>query len=203
MPTEKLHITCLEITHSKTAEEIDKLVDTLEPKRTEIVDFTHSHRARLIKPMLGYDAAAIALSFLPAAGEALSGGRSMQDDAYTYHHLRRDLYTLCSSTGVKVDSRYVVPSAHLTIGRFIDASDFAREGGSDTSSPDPTKVKALVEKLEEINERLQKECWPDDAGGSASGKAFEWIVGQEKGLSNRKGTLWYGGGKEIMTGKGF
>jgi len=37
-----------------------------------MTDYTLTHRARLIKPMLSYDGAALALSFLPAAGEGLS-----------------------------------------------------------------------------------------------------------------------------------
>lgn len=109
MPQDCLHITALEITHSKKAEEIQKIVDSLSDKIPAITDYTVQHRARLIKPMIGFDASALALSFVPAAGEASARGRTKADDAYTYHHLRRDLFSRCQDIGVTVDSRYVVP----------------------------------------------------------------------------------------------
>ncbi|KAK3045627.1 hypothetical protein LTS18_013660, partial [Coniosporium uncinatum] len=94
MPLEHLHMTALEITHSRTKAEIQTLVEQLKPAVSKIVNYTLDHRARLIKPMIGYDASAIALSFVPAAGEALPEARAVTDDAYTYHHLRRDLFAL-------------------------------------------------------------------------------------------------------------
>lgn len=185
MPQDCLHITALEITHSKTTEEIQQLVDIMLDKIPSITDYTADHRTRLIKPMIGFDASALALSFVPAAGEALHSGRTHEDDEYTYHHLRRDLYSLCRETGVSVDSRYVVPSSHLTIGRFIDTKDFADA----TGAFDPRKMEGFVKKIESINEWLQKEFWPEfhperipDGG--------EWLVGEEKGLNCRMGTLW-------------
>ncbi|KAK5279199.1 hypothetical protein LTR16_007891, partial [Cryomyces antarcticus] len=111
----------------------------------EITDFTFDHRARLVKPALGFDASAIALSFVPAAGEMLASSteRTRKDDAYSYHHLRRDLYALCKSTGVEVASRYTVPSAHLTVARFIATAD--TEAG----------MQRLVQAFEEINAWLE------------------------------------------------
>ena len=79
----------MEITHSLTAPEIDALVDQMMPHVPEITEYTLTHRARLVKPMISFDAQALALSFLPAAGEA---GRSLEEDKYSYHQLRRDLY---------------------------------------------------------------------------------------------------------------
>ena len=72
MPRDNLHMTALEITHSKTAPEIDALVEQLRPVLEEVTDYTLTHRSRLVKPMITYDAQAMALSFLPAAGEGLS-----------------------------------------------------------------------------------------------------------------------------------
>ena len=109
MPQDCLHITALEVTHSKTAEEIEKIVDSMRDKVPTITDYIMEHRARLIKPMIGYDASALALSFVPAAGEPSALGRAKEEDAYTYHHLRRDLFSRCKDIGVSVDSRYVVP----------------------------------------------------------------------------------------------
>lgn len=194
MPQMSLHMTALEITHSLTAEEIDALVDKMRPHVEDIADFTKDHRARLVKPTVSYDAQALALSFLPAAGEP---GEDGHDDSYTYHHLRRDLFTKCSATGVKVASRYVIPSAHLTIGRFIKEQDLETAEGK----VDHVKVEKLVTKIEEINAWLQREYWPSNGSVKEGG---EWIVGAEKGLTCRKGTLWYGsGGENIYQGKGF
>ena len=193
MPPDCLHMTVLEIVHSKTAAEIEHLVTAMESKVPEITDFTYDHRARLVKPMLSYDAAAIALSFLPAAGE---GCKTDDTDAYTYHHLRRDMYGLCKSAGVEVASRYVVPSSHLTIARFVTQKDIS---GQDGNGVDRGKLKGLVEKLEGINEALRAKYWSQD-GMINEGS---WIIGEEKGLDYRRGTLWYGGGHSHHVGRGF
>ncbi|KAF2157636.1 hypothetical protein K461DRAFT_250769 [Myriangium duriaei CBS 260.36] len=188
MPPSNLHMTALEVTHSLTAPEIDDFVQQLSPVAQEMVDYTHSHRARLVKPKVTYDAQAMALSFLPADGEG---------DGYGYHHLRRDLYSISTKAGVKIASRYVVPSAHLTVGRFVFAEDFEMEGGGF----DAGRMKRLVEEIEGINAWLETEYWPKEDGVIKAGG--EWVVGQGKGLDHRKGTLWYGGGETIVLGKGF
>ena len=148
--------------------------------------------------MLFRSAAALALSFVPAAGEALTNGRTAIDDQFTYHHLRRNLYNLCRDTGIQVDSRYVVPSSHLTVGRFINPKDFSDSEGNQ----DPAKIKALVDKIEEINDWLKAEFWPN-TDKEIIRDGGEWIVGGEKGLNCRMGTLWYGGGESVCLGKGF
>ena len=191
MPLDCLHMTVLEMAHSRTEAEIAAMVDKMEGKIQEIVDYNYDHRARLVEPMLSYDAAAIALSFLPAAGEGLSGNEASKD-AYTYHHLRRDISALCKSTGVEVASRYVVPSSHLTIARFVTQKDFAKEESEGLSSK---KVARLVEKLDEVNTNLKLQYWLKEAG--------TWTVGEEKGLVCRRGTVWYGGGETQHSGRGF
>ncbi|GAM86538.1 hypothetical protein ANO11243_045520 [Dothideomycetidae sp. 11243] len=189
MPKDNLHMTALEITHSLTAAEISTFVDQLAPVARSVIDFPFSHRARLIKPRLELDAQALALSFLPA-----SGG---EGDEYTYHHLRRDLYSLCTEAGVKVASRYVVPSAHLTIARFVFDEDFGRGEGFDHGL-----MQRLVALVEEINGSLEREYWPSLDGEEVK-SGGQWIVGEGKGLDHRRGTLWYGGGETIVLGKGF
>ncbi|KAM3075203.1 hypothetical protein ACMFMG_007347 [Clarireedia jacksonii] len=211
MPVPNLHLTVLEITHSLTSPEITSIISNLGTETiATMCDHTYNHRARLIKPTLSYDSAALALSFLPAAGEALnntlwedtSAGvgkispsahnpRTIQDDAFTYHHLRKELFAIARSTGVSVDSRYVVPSSHITITRFLTQADH------DT----PEKRRKWIELIEEINVWLREEYWPKEGG--ERNEEGEWIVGQEKGLDCREGTLWYGGGKTVMLGKGF
>jgi hypothetical protein len=182
-------MTAMEVTHSLTAPEIEELVQTLKPAAQEIADFTFEHRARLVKPTVSFDAQALAFSLLPAAGE---GVRKVQEDRYTYHHLRRDLFDKIQAAGVKVASRYVVPSAHLTIGRFITTKDFEEE---------PAKMKQLVARIEEVNGWLEREFWPREDGTIPAGG--EWVVGEEKGLDFHKGLLWYGDGERVNLGKGF
>lgn len=163
-----------------------------------LTDFTVNHRCRLVKPMVSFDAQALALSWLPAVDEpSKDHSREEQTESYTYHHLRRDLFTLASRTGVNVASRYVIPSAHLTIGRFIDKSDFEKSPGA----VDHDKVAKLVDQIDKINAMLQEKYWPQAGHGVKEGS--EWLVGEEKGLDFRKGTLWYGGGETIVLGKGF
>ena len=191
--------------------------------------------------MLSYDSAAIALSFVPAASEDFSISQSSsgpkqpsqstdehhkaipepevrQDDSYTYHHLRRSLYELCVEAGVEVASRYTVPSAHLTIARFLTQEDISapranndiarpvqvNETKSEAAHVVEEKVLMLVDKIEAINAWLQDEYWPKKRQEEAViKKGGEWIVGEEKGLDCRKGVLWYGGGETIRLGKGF
>lgn len=120
-------MTVLEIAHSKSANEIHTLLMTLAVARTsssidsstsdtggtmnEIKTYTQTHRTRLVHPLLGYDASAIALTFVPA-----------DDSSYTYHHLRHDLFDTVAQRGVTPVSRYVAPSAHLTIARWINGA---------------------------------------------------------------------------------
>ncbi|KAF4975269.1 hypothetical protein FZEAL_7936 [Fusarium zealandicum] len=198
MPTHRMHLTTLEVAFSKTPEEIAALVTALRPSIPSIVDYPYSHRARLVKPIISYDLSAFAVSFVPASGEpplspspvepAATDGITQGDD-YTYHHLRRDLFDKVQDGGVEVGSRYQVPSAHITLGRYLNHQDH------DT----PEKRASWVQAIDRINEWLEKEVW-DNPESDFIG---EWIVGQEKGLDVRNGTLWYGGGRTIMLGEGF
>lgn len=71
------------------------------------------------------------------------------------------------------------------------------QSGHDT----PEKMQKWIGKIEEINKWLFEECWPQE--GKERNLEAEWLVGQEKGLDFRRGTLWYGGGETIRLGKGF
>ncbi|KAI0596535.1 60S ribosomal protein L44 [Biscogniauxia sp. FL1348] len=192
MPLHQMHITTLEVTFCRTPSEIASLLDTLRPAIPRIASYTYAHRARLVKPMVSYDLSALALSFLPAAGERRNHNYNYnhdhdhdQDDRYTYHHLRRDIWDLTKESGVTVDSRYIVPSAHVTLGRYLAQDEHAT----------PEQRRRWVEAIEEVNAWLEAEVWDTGAG--------EWAVGQEKGLDARVGTLWYGGGRTVLTGEGF
>lgn len=195
MPPHRMHLTTLEITHSRTPAEIDQIVSQMRPTMPALANFTFAHRSRLVKPIVSYDLAAFAVSFLPAAGEpvtspdpAMGGGHEV-DDSYTYHHLRRDVFDLARTASIDVDSRYVVPSAHITLGRYLTQEDHAT----------PAARERWTRAIDEVNAWLEKEVW----NGAEPSLVGEWIVGQEKGIDARSGRLWYGGGRTIMMGEGF
>ncbi|KAK2019078.1 hypothetical protein LZ32DRAFT_219987 [Colletotrichum eremochloae] len=198
MPQHSMHLTVLEVAHSKTPEEVTALTDATRPAIPYIADHTYSHRARLVKPMVSYDLSAFALSFLTAAGEPPLGPPPaatavqkavVEGDGYTYHHLRRDVFDLARSTGVEIESRYQVPSAHITLGRYLTEDDHAT----------PEARARWVDAIEAVNSWLEGEVW-DLKDGEWVG---EWVVGQERGLDARNGQLWYGGGRTIRLGEGF
>ena len=196
MPIDCLHMTTLEIKDSTTEDEVQKLIDVLQPRMKDIVNYTHNHHARLVKPLLGFDASALALTFVPAAGE----GSNVVNDSYSYHHLRRDLYALCKSTGVTIASRYTIPSSHITIARFVTERDFSvkQELGLVLSQAQMSK---WIDAIERVNQWLQATYWP--ARGKTIPEGGQWLVGQERGLDCRIGTCWYGGGKTWQLGRGF
>ena len=201
MPLDDLHITVMEVAHSKTEPEIDDQIHMLKDHCEVIADHTCLHRARLIKPLLSYDAAALALSFVPAAGESPPKGRPAEDDQYTYHHLRRDTYSSISEAGMEVGSRYVVPSAHLTIARFNSPNAFGGDPLDKAAGLDMKKRQHWVKEIELINQWLEAAYSPQE--GRPIKPGGQWLVGEEKGLDFRKGTLWYGGGSTIYLGEGF
>ena len=194
-------MTAMEISHSRTAEEIAELTQSCFDNINELADYTFRHRARLIKPLLGFDAQGLALSFIPAASEALPERRSKEDDGYTYHHLRRDLYTHLTRAGVSVGSRYTVPSAHLTVARFVTSEDFTEAQPNDKLVSE-AKIRRWIAVIEDLNSWLEINYWPG-IGDTSIPDGGEWIVGQGKGLDLRQGALWYGGGSTLKLGNGF
>lgn len=199
MPSQNLHITVLEVAHSLTKDEIEGLVQTLKSSKEvtpdRISEYPTSHKTCLIKPIISFDSAALALSFVPAAGEPARGQPRGVNDDYSYHHLRRDVFDLTRQAELPVASRYVVPSAHLTIARFINQDGFLVEEGERKGQIDRARVKALIEKIEEINEKLESKYWPQADGTIHEGGEF--IVGEEKGLTMRRNRVWYGGGEDM------
>lgn len=197
-----MHLTVLEVAHSKTPNEISGFVKPLRPHVQTVADYTLTHRPRLVKPTVSYDPTGVALSFLPAAGEALLSPMPspaavkegvveevVGGDAYTYHHLRGDVEDILRKSGVRVESRYQVPSAHITLARYLGTEDHET----------PEQRERWARAVEETNAWLENEVW-DVRGGDFIG---EWIVGQERGLDLRCGMVWYGGGRSIMVGEGF
>lgn len=177
MPLDNLHLTVLEIAHSRTRPEIDAITSLLRPTLQATVNLPLSpeHRAVLIRPLLSFDCAALAISFVPEAASA--------ESHYTYHHLRRDFYQAAVDCGVAIGSRYTVPSAHVTVARFVTA------GGVECW--DPRRREEWVRGIERINAWIERE-W--------TGRV-RWVVGEERGVEFRRGLLWYGGGNAVAVGK--
>jgi vesicle-fusing ATPase len=113
--------------------------------------------------------------------------RKFEDNGYSYHRLRRDLWDLCQSAGVAVGSRYVVPSTHLTVSRFVGQDPFGR--GDERGE---VEREGWVGTVEEVNASLEGSYWPRD-GGARIEEGGKWVVGEEKGLECRRERLWYGG----------
>ncbi|GAA86383.1 unnamed protein product [Aspergillus luchuensis IFO 4308] len=204
-PPEQLHMTTLEIASCRPEPEVEGLVSHLQGSGVvpKLVDFLFHHRTRLVKPMISYDATAMALSFVPAAGEETTTAHNVDGDGYTYHHLRRDASSIVTATGLQMKPRYIALSAHITIARFITRDGFVIDNPNEAEDEavDHARVAALVERVEKINEMLRTKYW-FQGDGAISGKG-EWLVGQEKGLEFCKGTSFYGGGKAVVAGKGF
>ncbi|OQD89308.1 hypothetical protein PENSOL_c064G00485 [Penicillium solitum] len=156
VPPHHLHMTTLEIRSSLTGPEIDEITSSLEMTGSvaELANYTLTHRARLVKPVISYDTSAIALSFVPAAGEEDHSVYSGKDDQFTYHHLRSDLYNIVTQSGCPIAARYTVPSAHITIARFIAPSG-AKEGESDPPKEFEKKASNLIAKIEDLNHELR------------------------------------------------
>lgn len=180
-----MHITTLELAFCRTAEEIEELKETLKPAIPAVASYSYRHRARLVNPMISYDLSAFAVSFLPAAGEPVVSPAPVapdnadvlkQGDSYSYHHLRRDMWNQAKEAGIAIDSRYIVPSAHITLGRYLTHNDHAT----------PEQRKKWVDAIDDINEWLEKEVW----GRPDAEVIGEWIVGQERGVDVRVGNLW-------------
>lgn len=156
MPRDCLHMSALEISHSAPKETTQALLVSLRPHISQILH-PPPQAPTLIKPQICFDSSALALTFLPDP---------TQD--FTYTHYRANLFDMVSMTGVPVESRYQVPSAHVTLARFID-------------DVPPKQVKQLLAKITELNEQL-------------ASSDLEWTICSERASEFRCGRIWYGGG---------
>ncbi|RAL15074.1 60S ribosomal eL42 domain-containing protein [Aspergillus homomorphus CBS 101889] len=165
-PPNYLHMTALEVASCRTEPEIDGLVAQLKGSGIipQLVNYTYYHRTRLFRPVISYDATAMALSFIPEADDGTENVRQQEyhDDEYTYHHLRRDVSAQVAAIGLPMKPRYIAPSAHVTIARFITREGFLTEapGSGGEGKFDDNRVAALINKIEAINEKLRAEYWP-------------------------------------------
>ncbi|KAJ6014950.1 Ribosomal protein L44e [Penicillium herquei] len=177
-PQENLHMTTCEMISAQSASKMDEVVSLLQKKLPlqRIASYTVIKNPRLVRPIVSYDDTAFALSFVPAAEN--------DKDDFTYHHLRRDIWHFASTwSDYRFESRYNVPSAHLTMARF------AVPPGADKSEKLDdlcARTAAIVEKIEDINQQLTSNDW----GRFGSSSRGEWILGHERGLEVNKGRSW-------------
>lgn len=171
MPRDCLHLSALEITHSAPAATVNAQIKALKPYISQLLNPIHNSPV-LVKPLLCFDNAALALTFVPL-------GQADEDDfSLTYTHYRANLFdTVTNLAGVSVESRYQVPSAHITIARFID------------NLPSKDAVDALLNEILEINKYLDSPIEP-----YSDPEKFSWKIGSERASECRCGRIWYGGG---------
>lgn len=168
-------MTVIELVHSKSPSELNINVNQVKPHAAKLTALAAERPAGLDRPMLSLDETAVALTFLP-----------VENDQYTYLHLRRDLATVCAKNSVEVASKYYNTSSHITFARFANVSDL-------TSHKD---LKAWVQKIHSINQGLKEDYWAK-SGRSGPNPSLNWMVGSGRGIEVRKGRLWYGDGKPL------
>ena len=156
-----LHCTIYEVTHSRTAEQLEAVLERVRVRQAGLFDLPLSS-VTLDPPLVNFDTAAVALTFLPC------------DDTYTFHHLRRDVYARVADIGLAWTGRYIAPTAHITIARFIDGGFPSRPGLSM-----PQWVDGL--------EQLRAECRHWDG---------RWVL-SEGFAEVSTGRSWYGSGYSV------
>lgn len=190
VPPGNLHMTVLELAHSMTGTDGENkmhgLIRNLEENGTahEILSVPVSawemggKAARLARPMVVYDPAAVAVSFLPVVAGSIdrdgTGSPFKNASEYTYHHVRRDCWNIASSA-IPVASRYVVPSAHLTVARFVGKDGINAQ-----------RMRELLERIDSLNGQLEEI--------DMESRQHEWVVGEERPMELRAGSCWYGAG---------
>ena len=186
-PASNMHMTLLELVVAKTKMDVEEAIQKLGSGVIErLVGYPRAHPTRLVRPRLNIDLGGLALSFVPEA----RGNEGVAAVApYTYLHMRRDLYALAGEAGITPQARYAVPSAHITLARFVSEEDFTAPAQHEKEKVAAgEKVAEFVSLVDAINEEL-----------GASDLA--WTVG-EAGVELRRGRTWYGGGNVVCRAGG-
>jgi hypothetical protein len=159
IPESWLHLTALEICHAKPADEVEVLAKLVAPALSKILEVADSDLT-LYKPMVSFDQRAVALSFISKPPTS----------QITYREALFNVVQNNTPPEVSPSSRYSVPSAHVTMIRFIDKLD-------------PTQVQSLISTIQSINRDIA------DA-------PIEWEF--KPGTSQcHYGRTWYGKGTVI------
>lgn len=159
-PPSHLHVTVYEITHSKTPQQLQPLVSAIRSHGLRLFEALPVERVKFDAPLVNFDTAAVAVTFLP-----------VNVDGYSIAAFRSELAGRLSELGVEWDGRYVAPTAHVTIARFVK----------------PELQNATMEqwllKLDELREQCQQ--WE---GG--------WCLADAR-LQVMTDKSWYGGGTVV------
>jgi hypothetical protein len=161
IPRADLHLSVIELSHRHTVPQLRNVLDQIGSSRIQdILDqvSTLSTKPELVSPTVSFDRMGIALNYLPSDG-----------NPYTYHHLRSDMHAMALESGVKIDMCYTAPSAHITIGRFIDNQFFE-------TAEARAKFVDLVKEFNKVQVREQD----------------GWVVGENEGLEVQLGYLKFG-----------
>jgi 2'-5' RNA ligase len=102
-PPSDLHLTLIEICHSRTPEDVRRIASIVGPEINRIAAM--ASLPTVDSPMLVFDSHAVALNFLPT------------DDAL--QNARQSILEGLVNTGISVDSRHETKSAHVTLMRYI------------------------------------------------------------------------------------
>lgn len=130
IPESWLHLTALEICHTKPADEVEHMARSMTPALSKALEVADS-KLTLYKPMVSFDQRAIALSFI-----------SKPPTSQTVY--REALFNVVQDNtppDVSPSSRYSAPSAHVTIIRFID-------------NLDPAQVQSLISTIQSTNKDI-------------------------------------------------
>ena len=101
-PPRDLHLTLVEICHSRTPEEADRIAAAVQRVAGSLFD--NGPLVELDEPSLVFDRSAAALSFLPCDGQL--------------QQLRKNTSEYLAGSGITVQSRYAPASAHVTLLRY-------------------------------------------------------------------------------------
>lgn len=104
-PPSDLHLTLVEICHSRTPEDVSHIAAAVRSGVSRIAALTPL--PKVDSPMLVFDSHAVALNFLP------------NDDAL--QKARQSILEALVSLGISVDARHEAKSAHVTLMRYITA----------------------------------------------------------------------------------
>ena len=126
---------------------------------------------------------------------------------WTYLHLRRELYDRVSKH-VEINGRYVLPTAHITVARYIRQLQGIGEAESLVRVVENVNLwlKNRVWSRSEVGDAIRegqqqigpeaehggmKDSWRTDSDEEWRGAGM-WTVGEECGLDLRTGPCWYG-----------